>query len=128
MKIAQAYAAGIVQALGKGVAVEAVVGRLIEVLTAHGRSSLVRHIVNELKRYARKSVERNQFTLTVPREEGAAHARHEAAKHFADSAPVVRVDSTIVGGWMLEGKGTRVDRSFKKQLISMYNQVLEEVK
>lgn len=66
------------------------------------------------------------MTLSIAHEKDERSARKEAKEHIADLDITpddlsVRIDSTLIGGWRLEGRERLVDASFKKYLLDMYN-------
>ena len=69
-------------------------------------------------------------TLTVARQKDAKTALREVEKllkelKLGEVDLCEEIDESLVGGWRLEGKGVFVDNSWKKSLLSIYNQATQ---
>jgi len=98
-------------------------------LTKTGRASLMRRILRAFERIAERELRKEQATLTVAREHDERHAKSAVKEVLAELEVESKdlktlIDDTIIGGWRLEAKGTLIDRSYKKQLMELYNRVI----
>src|SRR3954465_1149033 len=79
-------------------------------LEKHGRSALLPKIARAFERLAAKEARKNTVVLTVAKEKDAAHALKEAQHMLTEqgvkqSDIVHKIDSSLIGGWRLEGRG-----------------------
>jgi F0F1-type ATP synthase delta subunit len=104
---------------------EQVFARLAEVLSARGHRTLAPAIVRAFERVVRK---RSTETMTVVSVAQPSDAATHEARIRADlttlglqgTAPLVRTDPTLVGGYEVRTHGTSLDRTYKRTLIEMY--------
>lgn len=124
-----AYAEALWQMVESGIRPAEALRKLHASLEACGRASLLPRIRSAFVRLAAQKAARETITLSVAREKDAKEAMREAGELLASmgeksaEAEIV-VDSSLIGGWRLEGKETLVDASFKKQLLGLYNRVI----
>lgn len=124
-----AYAEALWQMVESGIRPAEALRKLHASLEARGRASLLPRIRSAFVRLAAQKAARETITLSVAREKDAKEAMREAGELLASmgeksaEAEVV-VDSSLIGGWRLEGKEMLVDASFKKQLLGLYNRVI----
>lgn len=102
---------------------------LRETLARQGRAALLPKIGRAFARIAERERARRGLTLYVAREQDGRTAAAEATKdieamNVAATEFDVRVDDSLIGGWRLEGAGVLLDRSFRKQLLEMYNRAV----
>lgn len=98
---------------------------LYRVLTTQGRTALIPKISRAFERIALRDNAQHAMTLTIA---DSAHER-TAKAHMAsmmDSAPSVTtvVDSSVIGGWRLEGDGLLLDNTHKKHLTELYRRIV----
>ena len=95
-------------------------------LVARGRQGLFPKIARAFERLAARKRMGSGITLTVAREKDL-RAAHHMAKELLDSIAgkhadiKEEIDDSLIGGWRVEGQGTLLDESFKKQLMTLYN-------
>lgn len=103
---------------------------LRKVLIARGRQSLLPKIARAFARLAAREEARSRIILSVARQKDTRAAIKEVEKFLAeqkisDVDVCEEMDETLVGGWRLEGRGVLVDASWKKSLLSIYNQATQ---
>jgi F0F1-type ATP synthase delta subunit len=121
----EAYAQALWRIVEGGMAPKKAVELLYASLSARGRQGLMPRIIRAFERLAARRERAEGVTLTVAREKDLYAARHMAKEALASvggSKDVNQaIDPTLIGGWRLEGRGTLIDESFKKQLMTLYN-------
>lgn len=122
----EAYAQALWQILEKGTQPKAALHSLVESLKMHKREELLPRIGRAFERLAQREMRKNALVVSVANDKDSAHGKR-AAKAALEELKVegkeleVAIDSSLIGGWRLEGKGVLVDESFKKKLLDMYN-------
>ena len=101
---------------------EAVLG-LVSTLGAHGHTNLLPRIARALSEEGRRSLRSDGAVLTVAAEAEAAGARSAAAGYIGSQPVRIATDERLIGGWVLTTPDTRVDASFKKQLVELYQAI-----
>lgn len=124
-----AYAQALWKMVEDGMEPKKAVHALHAELTKTGRASLMRRILRAFERIAERELRKEQATLTVAREHDERHAKSAVKEVLAELEVESKdlktlIDDTIIGGWRLEAKGTLIDRSYKKQLMELYNRVI----
>src|ERR1043166_2042061 len=115
------YAQALWHVIEKGRSPKEAVSSLADVLKKQGRIELLPRIKRALVRLAaRENAKRAK--IYVAHEKDAKHALHASGAHDAE----VRIDANLIGGWRLESADGLVDKSFKKQLLDIYNSVVEK--
>lgn len=97
---------------GAKVAVE----RMVALLKRHGRVALLPGLVSALKRELVREAKYPEREVIV--------ARAADASTYATDTDQVRVDESLIGGYQVREKDTLHDRSYKKQLLSIYQKAL----
>lgn len=115
-----AYAQALWQAVKAGKSPKDAVHALHDILKREGRLELMSRIELALKRIAARE-QSARPRIYVAHEKDAKNALAESGVHDAD----VRVDTTLIGGWRLEGTEELVDHSFKNRLLSIYSNVTD---
>lgn len=120
------YAQALWKMVEAGTSPSKAVRALQETLKVHGREALLPRIGRAFARIAEREGKRTGIVLSVAREKDERSAKSAAkeilAKLGAETKEVtVSVDSTLIGGWRLEGKETLVDVSYKKQLLELFD-------
>ncbi|MDB5189753.1 MAG: hypothetical protein JWN49_79 [Parcubacteria group bacterium] len=103
-----------------GADLNALVARLIEQLQSRGRMKLLPRILAELKKLEAGSGDATSFIEVATEKEKAA------AMAFANDLGIktdVVVNSSLISGWRVLGKGTLTDRSGKRALIDIYRSI-----
>jgi F0F1-type ATP synthase delta subunit len=123
-----AYAQALWTTVERGATPAKAVGALRTTLERQGRLALLPKIGHAFRRIAERQQQRTGISLFVASEKDAKSAANAAAgaieKLGAHAKEFdVKVDGSLIGGWRLEGAGILVDRSFKKQLLDMYQRV-----
>ena len=122
----EAYAQALWNLVEGGMTPPSAVHKVRDLLVKHGREALLPRIARAFERIAARKRKAEGISLSVAREKDVKAAMKEAANYIANlgagsaEAEVV-VDDSLIGGWRLEGRGTLVDASFKKQLLTLYN-------
>ena len=122
----QAYAQALWQIIESGTQPKKAVHALVESLKAKNREALLPRIARAFERLAERQMRKNAVVVSVAREKDAHAAKREAKKLLAEIGASakelgIHIEENLIGGWRLEGKGILVDRSFRKQLLEMYN-------
>lgn len=121
-----AYAQALWQVVEKGTAPAKAIGALREMLERQGREKLLPKIARAFARIYERERLRHGLVLYVAREGDARSAADAAARAVQEMRVAatefdVRIDDSLIGGWRLEGGGVLVDKSYRKQLLDMYN-------
>jgi F0F1-type ATP synthase delta subunit len=113
---AENYAQASYEALKGGMDAEVVLVRLKEILQKNGHSSLFKESARGLMARLVKDDAANVAELTV--------AKASDAKAFLTAQGIQHtktiVDETIVGGFIVSGKGRELNASYKKSLLNIY--------
>ena len=126
-----AYAQALWNMIEGGASATKAVHSLRDALTARGRAALLPRIARAFARIAERNSARNDVVLSVSRESDVNSAKKQiksALEELQVSSKDLKtqIDDTLIGGWRLEGKETLFDNSYKKQLLSVYNRVIEK--
>ena len=122
-----AYAQALWQMVEGGTQPHEAVAALKKSLETQGRSALLPKIARAFERLAAREGRKNTMQLTVARKKDIQMALEGAKKvllqeRIRETDLVESVDESIVGGWRLEGRGVLIDNSWKKSLLTIYNQ------
>lgn len=122
----QAYAQALWSMTTAGTSAKEAVLALCELLEREGRSALLPRIGKALGRIAAREERKRSLTLSVASEKDAKGARAKAEAVLKemgmDSEGLkTQVDDTLIGGWRLEGREALIDRSYKQDLLDIYN-------
>lgn len=119
-----AYAQALMTLVEKGSSPKEAVRTIREHLSSKGGAALLPRVGRAFARLAEARSARDGLTIVVAKEQDAARATKAAKPYLEGETPRVLVDSSLVGGWRLEGKGLLVDASFKKYLLEIYNRAV----
>ncbi len=127
-----AYAQALWKILSGGTEAKKAVASLRDTLVLHGREALLPRIAKAFARLAQAESQKHSVILSVAREKDARRAEHEIkdalkAMGANASAVTVLVDDTLIGGWKLQSGQHLLDRSFKKQLVTIYQRATNTV-
>jgi F0F1-type ATP synthase delta subunit len=121
------YVQAMVSLLTEGQKPDVVVAGLVRTLEARGHSRLLRSILTETVRTLEVREISTRPKLVVAREE---HTTKEAnaiksalLKLKEESEPLVSIDDTIIGGFIVESNHIRLDHSYKTSLINLYRNI-----
>ncbi|MDO8561642.1 MAG: F0F1 ATP synthase subunit delta [bacterium] len=125
-----AYAQALWEMIEGGTAPKKAVKAVHEALAARGRLGLLSRIARAFSRIAARSNARDTVVLHVARAKDGNRAQKEAASMLKDAGikagdVEIRADENLIGGWRLEGREVMHDASYKRQLLDMYERVLE---
>jgi hypothetical protein len=116
-----AYAHALWQLTENGLTVKEAVTKVKDALEARKRSALFPQVLRAFKRLAEREIRRTRTVLRVANRDDEKTARVQSN---ATDAELV-VDGHLVGGWRLEDREELVDASYKKHLLSLYNQATQ---
>jgi F0F1-type ATP synthase delta subunit len=108
---------------------EDLVLRLVALLKERGHLSLLNAIVREYEKIERMRTTSDEAHVRVARpldRETYAGQITTDLKTLVPGGtePRTVVDETLVGGYSLEARGKRIDRTYKRALIELYSQLL----
>ena len=115
------YAHALIEAAKRGAKPHELATRLGAMLRDRGHLSLLPKIARALKEEDKRVRRGSEFVLSVAKESEVSSAKAEATVHIGDTPTRVVTDDSLIGGWVLSTPNTRVDASFKKQLLNLYH-------
>jgi F0F1-type ATP synthase delta subunit len=109
--------------------------RLGEILRSRGHGRLFPAIVREFEKIAEERDATVETIVRVARADDAVQHRNAIAADLALLAPAsvqgqgtarerVVVDEHVVGGYEVRAYGKRIDRTFKRSLLALYNDLV----
>ena len=113
----EAYARAIIQMVKKGETPKGAITLIHDALKVRGRTSLMPQIARAFSRLAAKDTRKNMSILSVARKGDEHTARKDSGAKEAELA----IDTSLIGGWRLEAEGILKDASWKRYLLTMYN-------
>ncbi|MCE9644259.1 F0F1 ATP synthase subunit delta [Candidatus Parcubacteria bacterium] len=129
--LAKYYALAIALAIaGKsGKELDATLERFFVLLKEKGHVTLLPHILRELDRYSELLKTRDSVTITTPTPASPEHVE-QIKKSFAEygvgeQALVKALDGYLIGGFTIKTRDLRIDASFKRHLLDLYQQSLK---
>jgi F-type H+-transporting ATPase subunit delta len=103
--------------------------KLIELLKKESRLALLPAIVREYERMVRKAEAHTRLTVSVAkasdRQRYAGVIARDAALLGNTEVEEIVEDPSLVGGYVLEANGSRIDQSYKNRLLSLYRELIE---
>lgn len=120
---ARDYTHAVLELIHEGMSVDEAFRGLTYTLIQRGHRSLFPAILRELERNAEMMVAKETATLTLAKKDDESKLKAEITKALeliGATAHTVRTDSTITGGFILEGNEKRIDESYKKKLLTLY--------
>jgi len=118
------YAQVLMRLIESGKSPEAALQALVEQLRTRGRLSLLPKIGRAFARQEAMKQRDHQVVVKVARSADEGSARRAAQRHAGESAAThVVVDETLIGGWRIETKEMLEDASFKKHLLTLYQNI-----
>jgi F0F1-type ATP synthase delta subunit len=121
------YVQATYETLGKTGDARHTLANLTQYLERRGLTSLYPRILRGLMEKLHRSSRMGEARLIVAREKDAHDALH-AAKEHADTfgtvaKSAVHVDPHLIGGFILEQNGKRLDKSYKRVLLDTYRKL-----
>jgi F0F1-type ATP synthase delta subunit len=110
-----------------GMDVETLISNLKMTLTRKGHVRLLPAILADLKRLADKEQERSTIFVTLAHKDHQETHKEEinnAVEKLGGTSHTVQIDPTITGGFIATGAESRIDRSYKKQLLTIYRSLI----
>lgn len=121
------YVQATYETLGKTGDAQETLSGLAAYLKRRGLTSFYPRILRGLIEKLERSGRMEEASLTVAREKDVHHALAEAKKHAEDFGTVekrsVRIDPHLIGGFILERNGKRLDQSHKRVLLDTYRKL-----
>ncbi len=128
---AQQYAEAIFQASRNknDVELEAVSVNTRTILENQGHVALLPVIVRELEKLLKKRENSVEAVISVAKEEDVSKFTESIAKDVnklcaEKMSKRVIVDETLIGGYEVRANGKRIDRTFKRSLLTMYTKLI----
>ncbi|HYF10597.1 MAG TPA: F0F1 ATP synthase subunit delta [Candidatus Paceibacterota bacterium] len=129
--LAKYYALALALAIaGKtGAELDATLERFFALLQGKGHVTLLPHILRETERYAQLMNARDSVTVTTPVPPSAPHIE-EIQRSFAEYGVgerelVKELDTYLIGGFTIQTRDLRIDASYKRQLLELYQATLK---
>jgi len=109
--------------------IEAVALNLHTLLEKRGHLRLLPTIVHELEKIHAQRKDPNTVEVHVARDEDVAALRDKIevdkqALEATEHNQSVFIDETLVGGYEVRANGTRIDRTHKHALLTLYNNLI----
>lgn len=119
------YAQALWNIIQKGTSAETALKEFDATLTAAGRKNLWPKIAFAFRRLAEREATKSTLVLTIADSKHEAQslkdARDAIAKLGLDASKIaVNIDTSLIGGWRLEGQEVLLDASYKKDLLTIY--------
>lgn len=125
--VAEEYTEAVHQAIKNGTDVKQALLRLSVVLARHGHAPLYGRILHLLKNRFEREITLYTGRVVVARESDAKKYKKVIDAFIAEHGLLnadTEVDENIIGGYVLEGSGTRIDASYKKSLLQIYKKLV----
>ncbi len=123
----QGYSEAVYTAVHNGTEVKTALERLGNILKKHGHESLYPRILKSLQTRFAQDALRGTAKVRLAKDADEKRYKKEIeafmeANKLSDSETIV--DETIIGGYVFEGGGSRVDASYKKSLLNIYKNLV----
>jgi len=128
MKLEESYAQALVLSIkGKDTQDKnKILKHFFELISRKGHSRLLSRIANAVERVESREAEKNIVKIYV-RNQGKETLSKETVLLFEKERerPIYETceDGTLIGGYVVKGKGIRVDASYKNALLSLYTKI-----
>jgi F0F1-type ATP synthase delta subunit len=111
------------------VEIDALSSRLCALLREKGHMALLPAIVRELEKIQKKRGRLQETIIRVSKESDVLKFQTEIARavremNAMDLPQKVEVDDTLIGGYEVTAHGMRLDRSYKRSLLTLYTNLL----
>jgi F0F1-type ATP synthase delta subunit len=108
---------------------ERILQNFIRILEMHGHKKILTSVERELEKLVRRYGCQGELHVRVANENDADVLSSKIERDIqtlgADTLPrKVVVDETLVGGYELRALGTRIDRTYKRSLLTLYNKLI----
>ena len=108
---------------------ERITKNLLHMLEEKGHTALLPSIVRELEKISVRNEGQDELVIKLAREADmdthTALIETDIASLGAQELPrKVIVDETLIGGYELHAHGARIDRTYKRSLIILYNNLI----
>lgn len=109
---------------------EAAAKNFVELLKSRGQAKLLPSVLSEYKKIIEKASRRGSAIVRVAHEKDAQTYGTEVARVLEDMGikekPTRVVDEAVVGGVRVETHGAIYDRTYRRGLILIYNDIVTE--
>ncbi len=123
----EGYSEAVYTAVQNGTDIKAALERLGEILKRHGHEALYPRILQSLKARFAQDMLRGTATVRLAKDADEKKYTKEIGAFLESqklSASEIVVDETLIGGYVFEGGGSRVDASYKKSLLNIYKNLI----
>lgn len=109
--------------------VTAVLTRFQTLLEERGHTNLLKTILRELEKIERRRSTSTETLVRVAKEEDATRFSENITRDIhtlggEDVRTRIVIDETLIGGYEVRAKGQRIDRSHKRSLLTLYNNLI----
>lgn len=119
------YITASAQLIESGTDIETVLSGLKRTLTRRGHERLLPRVLSGLRAHLDAHTIDDAYTVVVAREKDRETFSQEIdAMRGEKEVHATHVDDRIVGGYILEGKDTIIDASYKTALRALYNRII----
>lgn len=119
----QIYSEALYQAVSGGMRLDSALKRLREILEQNGHSALYLKILKNAEVLFSKDEACASLEIVLARESDEKRFKHEIAeikKETGATHTTIRIDPTIVGGYIARAADTETDASYKRSLLQIY--------
>lgn len=124
------YATALVDLMEGGMTPEKALAHLDKVLARRGHEKLRKRILRATERMLARRSEFQVPTAYVANAETATHERRAISAALetlgADGPHHTEVDETLIGGFRIVAGGRELDRSYKRQLLTLYRRIINQ--
>ena len=118
------YSSALFELLAKGSQGDALLESLQSLLKKKGHERLYASILKDLLAKFEKDKQRNSIQVMVGREKDIPHLKESILEAMAtlgtEKEFLSHVDTTLIGGFKIKSHDKVIDRSYKKQLLTIY--------
>ncbi len=114
-------AQGLKNALDEGAPAETSIQRLVGYLKAHGLLALLPSILSAYTRIESRAKQKKSLLTVATSDDAELYLQQ--IKSISPDETIVRVDKTIIGGYVLKQDSKRVDASHKGALLNLYHKI-----
>lgn len=117
------YSEALYQAVHGGIRLDSALKRLREILDQNGHSALYHKILKNAEILFKKDEARASLEIVLARESDEKRFKHEIAelkKETKATHTTIRIDPSIIGGYIARAADTETDASYKRSLLSVY--------
>lgn len=117
------YSTSVGELLRNGMSFDTTMERLTQILKKRGHTALYPKILRTLIRDMEREEARDTITVTVAKEADLDRFKDAITKGetvMKGAHRTTKTDETIIGGFIIENRETRIDNSYKKRLLTLY--------